>query len=291
MSGHGSTAFVLGGGGRWGAVEVGMLRALSEAGITADFVVGTSIGAVNGAIYSADPTEAGITRLDELWANVDALDFPATNPVELVKNLTRSRVSLVDPSKLRELLTSVVPVQTFEELQVPFQCVAASIEAAAERWFTSGPLVAPLMASSAIPALFPPVEVDGEHFYDGGLVNSVPVDRAIDLGATTIYVLQVGRVEQPLRAPTKFYETALVSFEIARRHRFGSIRDNLVPGVEMHLLPSGHRLDFDDRRQANWTDLGETDQLVAGAYQASRDYLRDLRNTDGFDPEEEPGGQ
>ncbi|MGI9614161.1 MAG: patatin-like phospholipase family protein, partial [Acidimicrobiales bacterium] len=84
----GSTAFVLGGGGRWGAVEVGMLRALSEAGVAPDFVVGTSIGAINGAIYCADPTEAGIAVLDELWADADALDFPATTPVELVKNLT-----------------------------------------------------------------------------------------------------------------------------------------------------------------------------------------------------------
>lgn len=250
-----------------------MLRALSEAGITPDIVVGTSIGAINGAIFATDPSGGGVERLNDLWANVGELDFLTVNPVDLVKNLSRSRIAVEDPAPLEELLTAAIPATTFEDLELPFQCVAASIERAAENWFSSGPLVPALLASAAVPGLFPPVEINGEHFYDGGLVNSVPVDRAIELGATVLYVLQVGRVEQPLRVPEKFYETALVSFEIARRHRFGSARDNLVPGVEMHLLPSGHRLDFDDRRQANWADLGSTDELIEGAYSASRDYL------------------
>jgi NTE family protein len=133
-----------------------------------------------------------------------------------------------------------------------------------------------LLASSAVPTLFPPVEIGGEHFYDGGLVDSVPVGRAIALGATRIFVLQVGRVEQPLRPPTKFYEPALLAFEIARRHRFVRAADEVPDGVEVHLLPSGNEVTYDDPRQAKWTDMSETDALLDGAYAASSEYLARL---------------
>ena len=268
-----NVAFVLGGGGRWGAVEVGMLRALVDAEIRPDVIVGTSIGAFNGAVFAADPTPAGIQTLIHLWSDVAASDLLGANLVDRVRTAARLRIALQDPAPLRDMLEHTLSARTFEELVVDFQCVAASIERAAEHWFTEGDLIDALLASAAVPTLFPPVEIDGEHFYDGGLVNSVPVDRAVELGATEIYVLQVGRLEQPLRAPTKFYEPALLAFEIARRHRFGTIRDRIPPGVELHILPSANDVEFDDRRQLKWTDLGETAKLVDGAYNASTTYL------------------
>jgi len=130
-----------------------------------------------------------------------------------------------------------------------------------------------LLASSAVPTLFPPVEIDGEHFYDGGLVDSVPVGRAVALGAERIYVLQVGRIEQPLRPPTKFWEPALIAVEIARRHRFVSANDQAPDGVDVHLLPSGNDVAFDDPRQVKWADMSETTMLLDGAYAASTEYL------------------
>ncbi len=269
-------AFVLGGGGRWGAVEVGMLRALVNAGILPDLIVGASIGAFNGAVFAADPTSSGIETLDRLWAEVATSDLLGANVIDRVRSAARLRVAIQDPQPLRDMLEHTLSARTFDELAVEFQCVGASIERAAEHWFSEGSLIDALLASSAVPTLFPPVEIDGEHFYDGGLVNSVPVDRAVDLGATEIYVLQVGRLEQPLRAPTKFYEPALLAFEIARRHRFGSIRDRIPPGVEVHILPSANDVEFDDRRQLKWSDLGETGTLVEDAYNASTMYLEEL---------------
>ena len=124
-----------------------------------------------------------------------------------------------------------------------------------------------------MPALFPPVEIDGEHFYDGGLVNSVPVARALELGATEVYVLQVGRLEAPLRPPKRLYEAALIAFEIARRHRYTTTVENLPEGVELHLLPSGNPVAFDDSRQRKWRDVSATEELIQGAYEASARYL------------------
>ena len=101
-----------------------------------------------------------------------------------------------------------------------FQCVAASIESAAEHWFTAGPIVDAVLASSAVPGILPPVRIGDEHFIDGGIVNSIPVNRAVELGATRIFVMHVGRLDRPLEPPRWPWEVALVAFEIARRHRF-----------------------------------------------------------------------
>jgi len=269
-------AFVLGGGGRWGAVELGMLKALVDAEIHPDLILGTSIGAFNGAVFAADPTDGGIAHLERLWRDVADRDLLAKRPLDRARTLYRTRVAIQDPTPLQRLLEVALPVERMEELDVPFQCVAASIEHAAEMWFDRGPILEALMASAAIPGLFPPVEIDGQHYYDGGLVNSVPVDRAIELGATEIYVLQVGRLEQPLRPPKRFYETALIAFEIARRHRFATLRKRTFDGVDVHVLPSANDVQFDDPRQAKWTDMGETSTLIAGAYEASARYLANL---------------
>ncbi len=269
-------AFVLGGGGRWGAVELGMLKALVDADIEPDLVVGTSIGAFNGAVFAADPNESGIAHLERLWKSVADQDLLAKRPLDRARTLYRTRLAIQDPEPLRQLLTEALPVERIEELPIPFQCVAASIERAAETWFDRGPLVEALMASAAVPALFPPVEIGGELYYDGGLVNSVPLDRAIELGATEVYVLQVGRLEQPLRRPKHLYETALIAFEIARRHRFGTVRSKTFDGVDVHVMPSANDVQFDDPRQAKWTDMAETSALIEGAYVASVRYLSDL---------------
>lgn len=271
-------AFVLGGGGRWGAVQLGMLRALDEAGVRPDLVVGTSIGAINGALYAAEPGSAAIDSLDRLWREAASADLMGGSLIDRAKAFAKLRIAVLDQGDLRDLLDRELPVDRIEDLAVSFQCVAASIERAAEHWFDHGPIVDAILASCAVPAMFPPVEIDGEHFYDGGLVNSVPVDRAIELGANEIYVLQVGRIENPLRPPERLYETALVAFEIARRHRLASLRERTIPGLSIHLLPSANDLEFDDRRQFLWSDMDDTGDLAAGAYEASRVYLAEQRS-------------
>jgi NTE family protein len=185
-------AFVLGGGGVLGAHEVGMLRALAEHGIRPDVVLGTSVGAINGAFFAADPTLAGVERLTELWRAVNLTDRSPGTVLRRVTTLARSGTHLQSLTEMRDRLTAVLPVRTVEELSIPFQCVAASIERAAEHWFDSGPLADVVLASCAVPGILPPVPIGDEHFIDGGIVNSIPVSRAVTLGARRIYVLQVG---------------------------------------------------------------------------------------------------
>jgi NTE family protein len=232
-------AFVLGGGGVLGATQVGMVRALLEHGIRPDLVLGTSVGALNGAMLAADPSLDTAAGLAELWAELAASAVFSGSVFGRAKTLMRHGTHLHSSDALRQLAAAHLPVRTIEELQVPFQCVAASIERATSHWFTAGPITEAVLASCAVPGLLPPVLIDGEHFLDGGLVHSIPVGRAVALGARTIYVLHVGRVEQPLRAPRFPWEVGLVAFEIARRHRFVEEMAALSDEVEVHVLPSG----------------------------------------------------
>ncbi|MGO9194688.1 MAG: patatin-like phospholipase family protein, partial [Streptosporangiaceae bacterium] len=233
-----TTAFVLGGGGLLGAHEVGMLRALAEAGIKPDLVVGTSIGALNGVLVAADPAGAA-DRLSRMWQGEELrLAFSEKLWGRAVR-LVRSGTHLHSFEGLSQVLARALPGPGFADLALPFQCVAASIEGASARWFSVGPVVPAVMASCAVPGLLPPVEIGGEHYFDGGLVDSIPVGRAVMLGASTVYVLQVGRIESPLSVPTRPWEVGLVAFEIARRHRFHEEMSSLPQNVRVHVLPTG----------------------------------------------------
>ncbi len=267
-----STAFVLGGGGVLGAHQVGMLRALAEAGITPDLVVGTSIGAVNGAFVAAEPVGAA-ARLGELWRSEALRQAFGENLWERAIRLARSGTHLHSIEPLRKMLTDTLPATDFADLAVPFQCVAASIERATASWFAEGPLVPAVLASCAVPGLLPPVEVGGEHHFDGGLVNSIPVGRAVQLGATTVYVMQVGRIENPLTAPKRPWEVGLVAFEIARRHRFHEEMSQLPSGVTVHVLPTGGKPRPPDLSQLRYRDKTMVAGIIEQAYEASSDYL------------------
>ena len=271
-----TVAFVLGGGGVLGANEVGMLRALLEAGILPDVILGTSIGAVNGAVLASDPSTASVERLTELWTSADEAGIFSGGMLARISTLARTRTHAHPNEPLREALERALPVRLIEELPVPFQCVAASIERAAEHWFTEGSIVDAVLASSAVPGLLPPVELNGETFFDGGLVNSIPVDRAVSMGAATIFVLQVGRIEQPLTKPTKPWEVALVAFEIARRHRFASQMDDLPETVEVHVLPTGEEVRFNDLTQLRYRSMSKTTERIERAYEVSAKYLDGL---------------
>jgi NTE family protein len=272
-------AFVLGGGGVLGAHEVGMLQALAEHEIVPDLIVGTSIGAVNGAFFAADPTLAGVQRLTQLWLSANHADRDARATLRRLTTLARSGTHLEPLDKLRSQLVGELPVERVEELRIPFQCVAASIERAAEHWFESGLLADVLLASCAVPGILAPVAIGDEHFIDGGIVNSVPVSRAVQLGAKRIYVLQVGRLEQPLRPPRRPWEVGLVAFEIARRHRFAHDLNSLPSTVQLHVLPTGGSAApaySDVSAQLRLGRLSRTvRRQIDGAYEASMRYLEE----------------
>jgi NTE family protein len=265
---------VLGGGGVLGAHEVGMLRALAEAGIRPDLIVGTSVGAINGVLVAADPDRA-VTRLDELWRDRQVGETFAGSLFGRVATLARSGTHLHSNAPLRRMLEELLPVRRIEDLAVPFQCVAASVERAAAHWFAAGPIVPAVLASAAVPGLLPPVRVGGEHFFDGGLVHSIPVGRAVALGAREVYVLHVGRIETPLGVPRRPWEVGLVAFEIARRYRFAEEMASLPDHVKVHVLPSGidGAHSGSELSQLRYRDFSRVQEHIERAHKASATYL------------------
>jgi NTE family protein len=271
-------AFVLGGGGHLGAHEVGMLRALLERGIVPDVVLGTSIGAINGALVAADPTPQAVERLESVWLGIERSEAFGGGILGRIGTLVRTRTHLHDNDGVRRMLEEGLGVERIEDLALRFECVAASIESASERWFTSGPLVDAILASCAVPGLFPPVLIDGEHHVDGGIVNSIPVGRAVALGARTIYVMHVGRVDRPLEVPRWPWEVGLVAFEIARRHRFVGDLADLPEDIEVHVMPTGQGEPpaYTDLSQLRYRDMTKVRGHIDAAYEASARYLEEL---------------
>jgi len=270
-----TTAFVLGGGGLLGAHEVGMLRALADAGVRPDMVVGTSIGALNGVLVAADPAGAA-DRLSRMWQGEELRAAFSERLWGRTVRLVRSGTHLHSLEPLRRTLTAALPGRSFSDLQLPFHCVAASIEGATARWFSAGPVVPAVMASCAVPGLLPPVEIDGAHYFDGGLVDSIPVGRAVALGASVVYVLQVGRIESPLAVPRRPWEVGLVAFEIARRHRFHEEMSSLPEHVRVHVLPTGGDQLPPGRAQFRYRDRSKVGLSIERAYAASASYLATL---------------
>jgi len=271
-----TTAFVLGGGGVLGAVEVGMLRALFERGVAPDLVLGTSVGALNGAMVARDPSPAVIARLTDLWrgASRAGQEVYGDRALRTVRRAVSTGTHIYSAKPLKKRLVEEFGDLTFEDLPVRFQVCAASIERAAEHWFDSGPVVDAIVASAAVPGLLPPAKVGDEHYLDGGIVNSVPVGRAVRLGATRVFVLQVGRIDRPLTVPRRPWEVARVSFEIARRHRFVREMSELPDGVEAHVLPARGTSSRDDTLLGG-RDFGTVQQRIDETYEASLAYLED----------------
>ena len=247
-----------------------MLRALAAEGIRPDVVVGTSVGALNGALVAADPSPDALDRLTELWSSLSKSEVFAGGLIGRARTLARNGTHLHSSAPLRRLLTDMLPA-TFEELTVPFQCVAAGIEHASAHWFDRGPLVEAVMASCAVPGLLPPVRIGDTHYLDGGLVHSIPVGRALELGATTIYVLHVGRVEQPLKPPRWPWQVGLVAFEIARRHRYVEEMAAVPEGTRVIVLSSG--MDETPLVSLRYRDTRGVPRRIDRAYEASRSVL------------------
>lgn len=191
---QGKIAFVLSGGAARGAIQVGMLRVLMQRGLIPDLIVGTSVGAFNGAWLAASPTDAGVQQLEDIWTHMRQEDIFAGGTIGVLLHLMRRLPSLYGGEAIHAFLRRVLALSeldaaVFEHLQVPLAIVATNLTRGRATVFDRGQLIPALLASSAIPAVLPPITIDGEQYVDGGLLDNVGLHVAIERGATQIYVL------------------------------------------------------------------------------------------------------
>jgi NTE family protein len=260
-------AFVLSGGGNLGALQIGMMRALLEHDIRPDLIVGCSVGAINGAGLAEDPTLAGALRLERLWRALDGKELMPAGWLPNSVAIARRGEAIHDNHGLRRHLEQSLTARTFEELPVPFQCVATDVVGVREVWFRSGPLIEPILASAALPAVYPAVEIDGVRYLDGAIVDDVPMVRAVELGARTLYVMQVGLFSRPRPEPKRPLDVAIQAYWIARHHRFKRELAAMPPHIELYLLPTGQT------PYMRYNDFTRTSELISLAYEASSAYL------------------
>ena len=221
-------AFVLSGGASLGAVQVGMLRGLYERGIVPDLIVGTSVGAINGAFIASRPqTVETADALAQIWRGVRRGQVFPLRPLSGLLGFLGSRDHLVPESGLRRLIAEHMTYDRLEQVPIEFHLVAVDVLTGAELRLSRGPALEAVLASAAIPAVLPPVAWEGRAVMDGGVANNTPISHAVALGARTVYVLPTGHacaLEQP---PASALGMALHALTLLAQSR-------LIADVESH---------------------------------------------------------
>jgi NTE family protein len=260
-------AFVLSGGASLGAVEVGMLRALRERGIRPDVVVGTSVGALNGAWLAGHP-DAPIDDLVEIWEGLHRADvFPADARRGLLAFAGRRR-SLFDAHPLRELIARHVAFDRLEDAPIPFHVVAVEVLTGKDVLLSSGSAVDSVLASAALPALFDPVEIDGVPYMDGGVGNNTPISHAVALpDVDQIWVLCAGYACALTEPPASALAMALHALDLLLHKQLVVDVERFESKVELHVLPPLCPLTISP------VDFSHADELIDRAYTAATRWM------------------
>lgn len=255
------TAFVFAGGGSLGAIQVGMLRELVSWGITPDLVIGASAGAINGAYFACNPGVEGATRLEGLWRGIRRAEIMPWSWRSVLGMLGSSRGHLVEAFGLRGLLSRNFGEARLEAAAVPLHVVATDMQTGDEVLLSRGSIVDAVLASAAIPGVFPPVLFEGRTLIDGGVANNTPVSTAIQLGATRVIVLPAGFTCSERRPPRGALEHAFnaLSLLVARQlvHDLQHFADQAHISVVPPLCPL-------DISPYDYTKCGELIDRAAG---------------------------
>jgi NTE family protein len=261
-------AFVLSGGASLGAIQVGMLRALVDHGVHPDVIVGTSVGAVNGAfLASREFTSETVGELAELWRGVHRGNVFPLEPFTGLLGFLGARQNLVPASALRRLVSRHTSYEHLEDLPTPLHVVACDVMSGEEVRIADGPLVDAVLASAAIPGVLPPVEWRGRLLVDGGVLNNTPITHALELGAREIYVLSTGGPCALAEAPRGALGMVVQATSLMVAHRFAAEAAAFAGRAEVIILPPPCPIDVQPM------DFGHADALITRAEADARAFL------------------
>jgi NTE family protein len=251
-----------------------MLRALFEKNFCPDFVIGTSVGAVNAAWVGGCPERPrpdSVDDLAEIWLGLRRHDVFPLSPLTGARGLLGRSNHFIANDNLRALLERHIPYQRLEEAALPVHVVATDLKSGRATILTSGPAVPALLASCAIPGVFPPVTIDHREYVDGGVANHTPITVAIELGATQIYVLPVG-YPWLNKEPTNALGMALHALARIVEQKLDAEVEANRSVADIHVLPA---LDIADVSPAAFS---HTRELIDWGYKAARRYLGGAAN-------------
>ena len=263
-----SVAFVLSGGASLGAIQVGMLRALADREIRPDVIVGTSVGALNGAFLAdRELTRETVDELAEIWLSLRrGTVFPA-EPVTGLLGFLGVRRNLVPAGSLRRLITRHISHDRLEELPIPLHAIACDALTGREVRLSEGPLADAVLASSAIPGVFPPVEWDGRLLIDGGVVNNTPISHALELEPTHVYVLPTGGPCELTEPPRGAIGMLIHATSLLVAQRFAGEAVSLAGRSRVTILPPPCPI------RVQPTDFGHAEELMSRAEECAHELL------------------
>lgn len=257
--------YAMAGGGSHGAVQWGLLQALSETDLIPEALIGTSAGALSGVVYAEDPP-SGLNRLAYIWGQLDSRFVMGENWLGRLANARQ--IALVDNSTERRTLEALLTAETFEELALPFAAVATNVASGRVVIIDSGPLIPALLASSAIPGALPPVEIDGQLLFDGLASANLPAVPAVHRGAGSVVVLDTGGRDMGEPTTTARGVLSHLVATLAKAQRRDQLRD-AAADVPVLLLPTPGGL-------RGTLDFRDTMKSAAAAYAMAREFLFDL---------------
>ena len=262
-----STAFVLSGGASLGAVQVGMLKALFEAGIRPTSVIGTSVGAVNGAFLAAYPDDGGVARLERLWLGLSRSDIFPTRPFGGLMGFVGRRNHLVPPDGLRKLVKQHIPYDRLELSKIPIAVVVTEVRTGAEVVLEQGPTLEAVVASASIPGVFPPVTIEGRTYMDGGVADNTPLAHPVLAGADTVYVLPCGTPCALTKPPASALGVVLQALTVLVQQRLWHDVMRYSGECQLHVVPPLCPLDVQPM------DFSQSRVLIDRAYQSTREWM------------------
>jgi NTE family protein len=230
------TAFVLAGGGSFGAIQVGMMQSLARRGIGADMVVGSSVGALNGAFYAGDPTVAGVERLANIWRGLQRHDVFPLSWKTLLAFLWR-RDFLIPHDGIRKLIDDHIPYRNLEEARLPLHIVTTDIITGDSIVFSKGSTAEAIVASTAIPGAFSPVRYEDHFLADGALSSNTPVRIAVRNGARRLIILPTGHACANDAPPVGAVANALHALTLLIARQLVGELENLGPEIEYFVVP------------------------------------------------------
>lgn len=260
------TAFVLAGGGSFGAIQVGMLRELVAHGVVPDLVVGASVGALNGIYFCSDPTPAGVARLEAVWCGLRRSDIFPLSPRHLF-GVFMGSASLVDPSGLRGLIARHLAHPQLQDTRIPVHVAATDLLTGASVLLSSGPAAEAILASCAIPGAFPPVRIGDQYLIDGAVATNTPVMAALALGCTRLVVLPTGFACALRTAPTGALASAFHALNLLVARQLVRDLEQLADRVEVATVPPLCPL------AVSAYDFTRAPELIERAAQSTRHWL------------------
>jgi NTE family protein len=268
MSKRAPIGFVLSGGASLGAIQVGMLRALYERGISPDLIVGTSAGALNGAYIASRPQSVETAdALGEIWRGLRRGQVFPLNPVTGLLGFLGTRDHLVPASGLHRLIRRHVEHERLEDMPVALHLIAVDVVSGEELRLSSGPSVEAVLASASIPAVLPPVSWNGRELMDGGVANNSPISHAIELGAQEIDVLSTGNACPLDEPPRSALAMALHAASLLTQRRLIDDIERYRAEAKLIVLPPPCPLAIQP------IDFDHADTLIQRSYSDAQDFL------------------